>query len=230
MNESAVIPLFPLGMVLVPGLVLPLHIFEQRYRELMADIEGLPEEDRAFGVVGIRGGTEVGESGAHDLFEVGTLAAVREVERLEDGRFDIVTVGSTRFRILELDRSRAYLRARVEFLDEEPGLDAERFARDVAAAFGSYRAMFTPVEDDLDPEDDDDADDDALPDDPGVLSYLVAAAVLAPLQQRQEFLAAPDDAARLRLELSYLRSEMGLIAALPSLPAIDLVREPYSPN
>ena len=104
MNESAVIPLFPLGMVLVPGLVLPLHIFEQRYRELMADIEGLPEEDRAFGVVGIRGGTEVGESGAHDLFEVGTLAAVREVERLEDGRFDIVTVGSTRFRILELDQ------------------------------------------------------------------------------------------------------------------------------
>ena len=56
---SAVIPLFPLGTVLLPGAPLPLHIFEQRYRQLVADLLELPAEDRQFGVVAIQAGREV---------------------------------------------------------------------------------------------------------------------------------------------------------------------------
>ena len=62
-GERAVIPLFPLGTVLVPGLVLPLHIFEPRYRRLLADLAERPEADRGFGVVAIREGHEVGADG-----------------------------------------------------------------------------------------------------------------------------------------------------------------------
>ena len=71
-GDRAVIPLFPLGTVLVPGLVLPLHVFEPRYRRLLADLAAKPEHERGFGVVAIREGHEVGEGGARALHEVGT--------------------------------------------------------------------------------------------------------------------------------------------------------------
>ena len=211
------IPLFPLGSLLVPGLVLPLHIFEPRYRRLMADLEGLPDDDRAFGVVAIREGREVGP-GAPSLYDVGTLASVREATALEDGRFDIVTVGTERFRILDFDEGLPYLRAQVEILPEESGDEAQGVAEAVRDRFREYRGMFTG------------GDETDLPDDPRVLSYLVAAAIVIDLPGRQDLLAAESDAIRLRQELTFLRRETAVIAALPSLPAVDLVREEISPN
>ena len=85
------LPLFPLGTVLFPGLVLPLHIFEPRYRTLVADLVALPEsEPRRFGVVAIRAGREVGADGVRALHAVGCTAELRQVQRHEDGRYDIV--------------------------------------------------------------------------------------------------------------------------------------------
>jgi len=128
------IPLFPLGAVLYPGLMLPLHIFEDRYRALVRDLvagrddqvgnqlgnqpnnEGAPY----FGVVAIRAGREVGAAGVEGLsalHEVGCTAELRGVEEYEDGRDDIVTTGSRRFRLLGLDTYKAYLQAEVEWLD-----------------------------------------------------------------------------------------------------------------
>ena len=218
MPDRRVIPLFPLGTLLVPGLVLPLHIFEPRYRRLMADLEGLPDDDRAFGVIAIREGREVGAADLPSLYDVGTLAALREATPLEDGRFDIVTVGTERFRIIDLDESLPYLRAQVEILPEVPGDRAPAAADAVRERFREYRGMFTG-EDETD-----------LPDDPRVLSYLVAAAIVIDLPGRQDLLSAESDAIRLRQELAFLRRETALIAALPSLPAVDLVREEISPN
>lgn len=218
MPERRVIPLFPLGSVLVPGLVLPLHIFEPRYRRLLADLESLPEDDRGFGVVAIRDGREVGADGVKALYEVGTFASLREVETLEDGRSDIVTVGTDRFRIIDLDDTLPYLRAEVELLAEEPGSAPDALAATLTESFAAYRSIFTET------------DDDDLPDDPRVLSYLVAAAVVAELPVRQDFLESVDDTTRMRSEVSYLRREIALIEALPSLPAVDLISETPSPN
>lgn len=217
MTSARVIPLFPLGSVLVPGLVLPLHIFEPRYRQLISDLEGADDDERGFGVIAIREGREVGADGVQALYDVGTFASLREVTALPDGRFDIVTVGAPRFRILELVDGQPYAQARVEFLDEDPGDASGPLAQSVAARFQEYRDLLTDEEDDAE-----------LPDDPRVLSYLVGAAVVADLGMRQRFLEAPDDSERLREELAFLRREIALIQHVPSLPAVDLAREPFS--
>jgi Lon protease-like protein len=216
-TSARVIPLFPLGSVLVPGLVLPLHIFEPRYRQLISDLEGADDDERGFGVIAIREGREVGADGVQALYDVGTFASLREVTALPDGRFDIVTVGAPRFRILELVDGQPYAQARVEFLDEDPGDASGPLAQSVAARFQEYRDLLTDEEDDAE-----------LPDDPRVLSYLVGAAVVADLGMRQRFLEAPDDSERLREELAFLRREIALIQHVPSLPAVDLAREPFS--
>ena len=135
MTAGRLLPVFPLGTVLVPGLVLPLHIFEPRYRRLVADLEALPEDDREFVVVAIREGREVGADGARALFDIGTVTTVREIEALEDGRFDIVTVGARRVRLGDLDTSMPYLRANVVDVPDEAGGETEPLASAVAQRF-----------------------------------------------------------------------------------------------
>ena len=216
MTSARVIPLFPLSSVLVPGLVLPLHIFEPRYRQLLADLEDVSDEERGFGVVAIREGHEVGADGVRALHDVGTFASLWEVTALPDGRADIVTVGTQRFRIVEWVDGKPYAQARVERLDEEPGDASTPLALSVSGRFQAYRELLTDEEDDTE-----------LPDAPRVLSYLVGAAVVADLATRQGFLEAADDTSRLRAELAFLRRETALIEQLPSLPAVDLAREPF---
>jgi len=119
------LPLFPLGhTVLFPGVVLPLHVFEERYRELVRTLVELPEgARRRFGVVAIRQGWEVGEDAVSALHDVGCAAELRRVSRYPDGRYDIVTVGTDRFRLRSVDReSRPYLVGSVEWLPTEPPL------------------------------------------------------------------------------------------------------------
>jgi Lon protease-like protein len=107
------IPLFPLHTVLFPGGLLPLHVFEERYRLLV-------RERRDFGVVLIRRGREVGPGEGEDVMAVGTVARLDEVHALPDGRFYVLGRGLDRFRIQSLDRSRPYLSAWVEMLDPPP--------------------------------------------------------------------------------------------------------------
>lgn len=111
-EAPALIPLFPLHTVLFPGAVLPLHVFEERYRLLV-------RERLDFGVVLIRQGSEVGQRPV-ELCEVGTLATLERVDALPDGRFAVVARGLRRFRLLGLDRGRPYLRGAVEFLADPP--------------------------------------------------------------------------------------------------------------
>jgi uncharacterized protein len=215
------LPLFPLGTVLYPGLLMPLHIFEERYRELVADLLALPEDSREFGIVAIREGRETGIDGIRALYEVGCTARLRQVDEHDDGRFDIVTTGTRRFRLQQLDSSRAYLQADVELLDEPPGDDEAAVVADgVRRLFGRYRAVLTGDGD----------EHQELPDDPVVLSYLVAAAMILDLSDKQGLLAAPDAAARLRAEVDLLRREIRLLHELRMLPAVELTRAPISPN
>ena len=219
------LPLFPLGMVLFPGLVLPLHVFEERYRTMVADLLALPQDEQRFGVVAIREGREVGADGIPALHEVGCTAQLRRAERHEDGRYDIVTTGADRFRLAGVSSDRPYLVGEVEWLEDGPG-DADEaalLAGGVRAAFADYlRALATAGGDELElPE---------LPSDPVVLSHLVAATVSVDLADRQALLAEPDGRSRLSAELRLLRRETVLLEVLGALPSSELTRGPVSPN
>jgi Lon protease-like protein len=118
------IPLFPLGTPLFPGVVLPLQIFEPRYRQLVHDLMALPEagDRRFFGVVAIRQGWEVeAVAPAEALYDIGCTARVQAVRPQPDGGFRVVTVGGERFRLLDVvvGEHPPYLQGEVEWLDEE---------------------------------------------------------------------------------------------------------------
>ena len=218
------LPLFPLGTVLFPGLVLPLHIFEDRYKQLVRDLLDGPEP-RRFGVIAIRHGRETGIDGVSALYEVGCTATVREVAETEDGQFDIVTVGTDRFRLGRLDDPRPYLTGEVEMLDEAVG--DEGTAKLVAAAVQhGFRAYLKVL-----------ADRGAamisvpeLPDEPALLSYLVAASMIIELSDKQGLLAQPDAVSRLAAERALLAKETAIMRELGSTPAPDLRSSPYHPN
>lgn len=107
--------MFPLGTVLLPGVGLPLHVFEPRYQALMRDILG---GDRAFGVALIERGSEVG--GGEERMGFGTVATVVEAEPLPGGRWAVITVGGARFRVLRWLPDDPYPRAEVELLADHP--------------------------------------------------------------------------------------------------------------
>ena len=219
------LPLFPLGTVLFPGLVLPLHVFEERYRDLVRDLLQLPDEQQQFGVVTIREGREVGSDGITALYDVGCTARLRRVEAYDDGRYDLVTVGAERFRLTSLSDDRSYFSGEVEWLPDTLGDPAEAAVLDpaVRAAYEGYlRALSEAGGTEVEvPE---------LPEDPLVLSHLVAATMLLDLSDRQDLLEQADGRARLRRELSLLRRESAFLTVLTAAPAPELARGPVSPN
>jgi Lon protease-like protein len=107
--------------VLFPGAVMPLHVFEERYRQLV-------QERLDFGVVLIRHGSEVGTGRVEDLYDVGTLATLQRVEATPDGRFAVLARGVERFRLRSLEHDRPYLRGRVEWLEDPPPAAGPRLA------------------------------------------------------------------------------------------------------
>ena len=216
--------LFPLGTVLFPGMLLPLHIFEDRYKQLMRDLLDGPEP-RRFGVIAIKKGRETGVEGVSSLYEVGCAATVRETEENAEGGFEVVTVGSQRFRLEALDDSLPYLRGDVEFLPEDEGESAAagRAAHLVAEAFQAYLDVLTArglaqvnVPD--------------LPEEPVLLSYLVAASMIIDLPDRQALLAEPDSISRLTAERAMLIRETTMLQTLTARPAPDLRYAPFNPN
>ncbi|BBH66965.1 hypothetical protein ACTI_36500 [Actinoplanes sp. OR16] len=231
------LPVFPLSTVLFPGLVLPLHIFEERYRTLVRELVAQSaDEPHEFGVVTLRHGSEVapdpvdGEDPsvppvrAEDLYEVGCTAELRHVTELPDGRFDIMTVGRRRFSVQSIEQgAEPYLTARVRWLEDEDEADqvAHLLAPRVLTAFRAYLELLRPNSEAL----------DQVPDDPTVLSHLVAATAQLTVEERQLLLATPDTATRLRTELRLLNRESGLLARVRAVPVplSDLAR-PASPN
>ncbi|OPF73567.1 ATP-dependent protease [Streptomyces antioxidans] len=244
---SARLPLFPLNTVLFPGLVMPLNVFEQRYRSLMRDLSALAEDaPRRFGVIAIRDGHEVAPSAiglpdshalpdpgptagfgpdpAKSFYSVGCVADAATIREQEDGTFEVLATGTTRFELVSVDSSGPYLTAEVKELEEEQGEGAGALASGVVRAFRMYQKRLAGArERTLAAEQD-------LPGEPSVLSYLVAAAAVLDTPAKQRLLQAPDTASRLADELKLLRAESAVIGKLPSLPAVDLTRGPTSPN
>lgn len=208
--SGTLLPLFPLGTVLFPGVVLPLHVFEPRYRALVDDLLAEPEP-RSFGVVAIRAGHEVGTDAVRALYDVGCIAEVRRVQRLPDGRSMLVTVGGRRFRLGAVDRSRPYLQADVEWLDEPAGDAALRGAAEVTArGFAAYLDALDSTEVA--------AGAQLSVDDPTALSYAVAASLVVDLPERQALLECADTAGRLRAEAEMLAREVAVMRKLHAVP------------
>ncbi|MDG4832125.1 LON peptidase substrate-binding domain-containing protein [Solwaraspora sp. WMMD1047] len=274
--------------------MLPLHIFEERYRALIRHLIGLPDgTPREFGVVAVRSGWSAattaagpggqpssvgpigttgtigpsgpsgpsgpaeaggptgsggptggagpgagagggGPSGGYGtgpgrggavLHEVGCTAELRQVTELPDGRFDVVTVGRRRFRIVDVaEGSEPYLTAAVDWLPEPAGREdvADLLAPRVLAVFRQYLGLI---------RDDPEEISEQLPDDPTVLSHLVAATAALSLADRQRLLATLDTAGRLRAELRLLTREATLLRQVRAVPVpLPELAVPTSPN
>jgi len=218
------VPLFPLNSVVFPGVVTPLHIFEDRYRTLIRELMEIESVfDRVFGILAIREGYEVGDHGMQSAHMIGTLVQLTEVDAYDDGRFDIEVIGRQRLRVTESDSSGPFLRGEVELLPDIDEPEAVAEAEAALSTFGTYRVQLSdlrggPV---LAGE---------LPSDPAYLSYALASTCLLTLPQRQALLEA--DSARLRLGMlrRILHEEMRAMRALPSLPATEVARTRWSPN
>ena len=183
------LPLFPLPVVLFPGVPLPLHIFEPRYRRLLADVRA---SNNLFGLSYF----DAGEGGDRPApGHVGCAAEVVEVQPMPDGRSNILTVGVARYRVEEyVERGDPYLVARVEFFadeDDDPRV-LERRASEVTEVFMRIARAMRTINDDRTslPE---------LPEsDPERLSFLVAAVVEMEAEDKQELLELRSTAERLR--------------------------------
>jgi len=263
------LPLFPLNTVLCPGIALPLHVFEDRYRAL---VRYCLETTSPFGVVLIREGREVGTRPI-SFSDTGTIAEIRDAGRLEDGRFDLLVVGTRRFRIRSILEGRGpYLVADAEVLDEtvDDPARAQQLANRATRRFVSYLELLRPrsgetseeidvrIEVETEPEDegqdDDDQDDDErddedegeeedademlagdadhppstggpegapgerprrrrvlIPDDPTVLSHLLAGILQIELPRRQALLEIRSTEERLVALLKLIDREIFLL-------------------
>jgi Lon protease-like protein len=192
--------MFPLGAVLFPHALLPLHVFEPRYRELTAHcLAG----DREFGVVLIERGHEVG--GGDTRFDVGTVARIVQAGQLDDGRWMLVNVGTERLRVLEWLDDDPFPRAHVERLGDVTGSASSDGASDVAALLRRVLALHVELGDLTAPV------DVQLDDDPALASYQAAAlAPVGPLDA-QRLLEIGDAGERLARLQELLTEELAVL-------------------
>lgn len=197
-SRTTTLPLFPLSLVLFPGMTLPLHIFEERYKRMI----GLCiREGHDFGVV--LAGASLDLPGRCLTYPVGTTAHITGVTRFPDGCMNLIAVGDQRFRILSLDWEMAYCVARVAWLPE-PADDAANLRHRAARRWDAFRRRIARMTDtDFVAAD--------LPTDSTEAAYELAASLPVNTVEKQRLLEATDTAARLRETLRLIDREYGLL-------------------
>jgi Lon protease-like protein len=182
------IPLFPLPLVMFPDVVVPLHIFEDRYKFM---VNRCIDESSAFGIVLFPPGTS--SESESTIQRIGVTARIVQFERVEDGRLNIMAAGVTRFRILQFTADKPCWTANVEFFDDEPESDEElqesladvvRLYRDVHRLASQLRGV--------------DAGEIQIPDSPVSLSYLVSYILDIAPAAKQELLEMTSTTGRLK--------------------------------
>ena len=192
-DQLVTLSLFPLNVVLFPGMALPLHIFEERYKAMIGDCI---DHEQPFGVVLIHEGQEVGEPA--EPFKVGTSARILRQERLAEGRMNILSRGEQRFETAEITQRLPHLVGRVKYLQEVPGeVPSETiaeageaystFLRNLASLSGGWTSQVEVPQ-------------DSLP-----LSYGIASTLDLPRHVRQELLELPTAGQRLERLLPLLK-------------------------
>lgn len=224
MPTAESIPMFPLNSVLFPGVSVPLHVFEARYRALVAELLSIEDPaKRLFGSVAIREGYEVGERGAQSVHRVGTLLQLTDSHRNPDGSYEIEAVGRGRLRLEVMDTSGEFLRGTVRRLDEDETPVRTATVHEALSAFRDYRESVgrltgsAPLP-------------TTLPKDPTFLSWTLAANALLTQEQAMSVLDCPGPAARLAVLTDILCRELQVMTIMPSLPATRLGRTAWNPN
>jgi len=185
------LPIFPLPIVLFPGTPQPLHIFEPRYRQLLADCLAA---DRRFGIAYVPAAHEVGSEPLPDRGDVGCVALIQNTQGLPDGRSNILTVGERRFVLIDwVGSDRPYRLARVEEFDDEPAEPTE-----TVSLAGDVREGFTQLAEALGILTGREDDEIELAADPQLLSFQVAASLELAPEAKRALLTLRSTTARLR--------------------------------
>jgi Lon protease-like protein len=188
------LPLFPLNSVLFPGATLALHVFEERYKQM---ISRCLEKESPFGVLLVRSGSEVGE--AAEPFEVGTTAGIIRVQHLNEGRMNLICLGQQRFRVSRKVSEDPYLVGEVQTLEstEGEGQEASDLASAVGALFAEYYRLYLAVSNQWSRQ-------IGMPSGPGELADFVASRLSVSLWTKQRLLEELSVRRRLEMELETL--------------------------
>ena len=184
---SLLLPLFPLDLVLLPGVPLPLHVFEPRYREMIAECL---DEKKPFGVV---------RASPNGVAEIGCTAEIIEVtKRYDDGRMDILTRGVERFEVLQVHEERTFLEAEFTLVEDEPGTASSELVKEAVRLHAEIARLAG-------------ADSTGSAENSEHLSFLLAGSLPLDLDFKQNLVTTLSEPKRLQSVISYLQ------AALPSL-------------
>ncbi|MBI1740098.1 MAG: LON peptidase substrate-binding domain-containing protein [Candidatus Koribacter versatilis] len=184
---SLLLPLFPLDLVLLPGVPLPLHVFEPRYKEMVAECL---DEKKPFGVV---------RASSDGVAEIGCTAEILEVtKRYDDGRMDILTRGVERFEVLQVHRDRSFLQAEFTVIEDEPGRPSSKMVEQAVRLHAEIVKLAG-------------AETDGPEESAEHLSFLLAGSLPLDLDFKQKLLTTLSEPKRLQAVISYLE------AVLPGL-------------
>jgi Lon protease-like protein len=184
---SSLLPLFPLELVLFPGVPLPLHIFEPRYKEMIAECLELK---KPFGVV---------RASSEGVADIGCTAEILQVtKKYDDGRMDILTRGVDRFEVLQVNEDRSFLQAEITFIEDEPSHPARQMVEQAVRLHAEIAKLA--------------GTDLAGPEESaGNLSFLLAGSLPLDLDFKQKLLVTLSETKRLEAVVGYLE------AVLPGL-------------
>jgi Lon protease-like protein len=210
LEHDTSIPLFPLNVVLFPGMMLPLHIFEDRYKTMVTDCLA---NDQIFGVVLSKDDSaqapNVSQLFVDDLYRVGTTARITAVERLKEDRLNLITVGQERFLIKSISASENDFL--VGSVDPFP-IDDQNNPPQMEGMIDKLRLMVKEYIDHLADASGEDLSNATLPADPAALAYLAGTAVQGPLQDKQDLLAAESLGTLVARTVSVLDRENQILA------------------
>ena len=185
--------LFPLNVVLFPGMALPLHIFEERYKTMIGECI---DQEQPFGIVLIKEGQEVGDPA--NPFPIGTTARVGRVERLAEGRMNIITTGEKRFETAEISQQRPHLVGQVRYLEEQPGEIPSEMITEISEEYTLFMQHLSALAGGW-------TGRVEAPEDPVRLSYSLATNLDLPRDVRQELLEFPTAGQRLERLLPLIK-------------------------
>ncbi len=179
---SSLLPNFPLELVLLPGVPLPLHIFEPRYKEMIAECL---EQKKPFGVV---------RASSDGVADIGCTAEIMSViKKYDDGRMDILTRGVERFEVIEVNEDRSFLQAEISVVEDEPG----RPAADMVTQAVRLHAEIAKLAG---------AEPSGRDEHAGNLSFLLAGSLPLDLDFKQNLLSTLSEAKRLEAVIGYLEA------------------------
>lgn len=206
---SGLIPIFPLStVVFFPNTLLPLHIFEPRYKEMIRDIKDV---EAIIGMALLKPGWEKGLAGRPEFYDVAGMGRIINIESLEDGRYNIVLYGLKRVRIVEVVRERPYILARVEVLKEQCGTGDDSLRRRIIELIAKWNGLFNEKQERFKIK-----IDFSLPLAP--LTDLIASTQISSIMEKQQLLQETNVEKRAEKIISYIETIYKAISIIRNVP------------